>query len=77
MPLADELQPIVEIDETRPRTPYTTTGGVDEDGNEVIISTTPIEQFPGTVPSRPLTGLTLRPRAGVGGPDATPVGEGI
>mgnify|MGYP003132200310 CR=1 FL=1 len=74
VPLADELQPIVEIDETRPRTPYTTTG-VDEDGNEVIISTTPIEQFPGTVPSRPLTGLTLRPRAGVGGPDATPVGE--
>ena len=74
VPLADELQPIVEIDETRPRTPYTTIG-VDEDGNEVIISTTPIEQFPGTVPSRPLTGLTLRPRAGVGGPDATPVGE--
>ncbi len=74
VPLADELQPIVEIDETRPRTPYTTTG-VDEDGNEVIISTTPIEQFPGTVPSRPLTGLTLRPRAGVGGPDATPIGE--
>jgi len=74
VPLADELQPIVEIDETRPRTPYTTIG-VNEDGNEVIISTTPIEQFPGTVPSRPLTGLTLRPRAGVGGPDATPVGE--
>src|SRR5210317_1276431 len=74
VPLADELQPIVEIDETRPRTPYTTIG-VDEDGNEVIISTTPIERFPGTVPSRPLTGLTLRPRAGVGGPDATPVGE--
>jgi len=74
VPLADELQPIVEIDETRPRTPYTTIG-VNEDGNEVIISTTPIEQFPGSVPSRPLTGLTLRPRAGVGGPDATPVGE--
>ena len=75
VPLSEELQPIVEIDETkRPRTPYTTTG-IDEEGNEVIINTTPIDNFPGTVPLKPLKGVTLRPRIGVGGQDTTPVGE--
>jgi len=72
--LRDELAPVVPIDTTRPKTPYTTIG-IDEEGNEVIITTTPVEQFPGTVPLKPLKGVTLRPRAGVGGPDTTPVGE--
>jgi len=36
VPLADELQPIVEIDETRPRTPYTTK----EDASDGTIATT-------------------------------------
>ena len=60
--LSEELQPIVEIDETkRPPTPHTASG-VDEGGNEVFISTTPIEEFPGTVPLKPLKGVRVQPR---------------